>query len=102
MDELTRTQMLLADATCPGCGGKGLSLHLRCDLGLDECLYTATCSDCNALFTVARPSAASVPAACGDCEETPKEAYLCDTDTRECRPVPACTSCETAVTPLAA
>lgn len=90
MDQMTLTQKLISETTCPVCDASRMHFDLRCDLGLDECLYTATCLTCHTLFTVARPDeelTADGQGHTGD-EAVAVQSYQCDPTTRKCHMVP--------------
>jgi hypothetical protein len=52
MDKLTEVQLKLRKVGCPLCFNTRLELVLRCDLGQDECIYTAKCLHCGNVFEV--------------------------------------------------
>jgi hypothetical protein len=52
MDKITEVQLKLQKAGCPRCFNTRLDLVLRCDLGHDECIYSAQCLHCANVFEV--------------------------------------------------
>ncbi len=105
MDQLTLTQKLLAETDCPSCSETRLQFDLRCDLGMDECLYTATCLSCQTMFTVARPKEpkALETEVCASCDnQRAAKSMQCNTQSRSCSVVWHCTDCEEDTVPVPA
>ena len=101
-DEL---QAQISKAPCPGCRKPDLELRLRCDLGLQECLYLIKCRCCGTNYTIEAASetlASDTPLlhemfsvlACATCGSSATEmGFQCDLNTRGCFYTFTCKPC---------
>ncbi len=48
--DLTEMQILMNQVRCPNCSAEDFDVKLRCDLGIGECLATASCQNCKTVY----------------------------------------------------
>ncbi|MFQ6094299.1 MAG: hypothetical protein ACE5OR_16765 [bacterium] len=105
MDKLTKLQLKLREVGCPMCLHTKLDLSLRCEPGMEECLYVATCQHCHYMFEVNTQTKTLAEMeeqwegklkekGCPKCGRDNMELnFRCDLHSKECFHVGTCQNC---------